>query len=65
MRQDRMVTENDIRELAGRTPGLLIDSVEAQWRDGTAAVTVFPVKPLDRQYRLVGSRVRVEIAGEK
>lgn len=80
MRQDRMVTEGDIRELAGRTPGLLIDSVEAQWRDGTAAVTVFPVKPLDRhcvekyklyiqrhleQYRLVGSRVRVEIAGEK
>lgn len=81
MEENRMVTEEDIQALVKKTPGLVIERAEAEWRDGTVVVTVFPVKPPDseycaenyrvciqkylEQYRLVGSRVRVEIAGEK
>lgn len=79
--ENRMVTEADIQALVRKTPGLMIERAEAEWRDGTVVVTAFPVKPLNdehcvehykiciqkhlEQYRLVGSRFRVEIAWEK
>ena len=81
MEENRMVTEEDIQALVKKTPGLLIERAEAEWRDGMVVVTAFPVKPPHskycadnyrmciqkflEQYRLVGSRIRVEIAGEK
>ena len=79
--ENRMVTEADIQALVKKTPGLMIERAEAEWRNGTVVVTAYPVKPLNdercvenyrvciqkhlEQYRLVGSRVRVEIAKEK
>lgn len=81
MEENRMVTEEDILKLVKKTPGLVIKKAEAKWKDETVVATVYPVKPLVseycaenyrvciqkylEQYRLVGSRVRVEIAGEK
>lgn len=81
MEENRMVTEEDIQALVKKTPGLVIERAEAEWKDGMAVITVFPVKPLNskhcaenyrmciqkflERYRLVGSRIRVEIAGEK
>ncbi len=78
--QNRMVTEDDIQALVRRTPGLVIKNAEAEWKDGTIMVTVFPLEPLKdgrcvelyrmcvqkhlEQYRLVGSRIRVEIGEE-
>lgn len=80
-RENRMVTEDDIRELVKRTPGLMIKDAKAVWKDGTVTVTAFPVRELTdelcvkkyrtcirkylERYRLLGTRVRVEIAGEK
>lgn len=79
--ENRMVTEEDIRRLVKKTPGLMIKNAQAEWKGGSIVVTVFPVKPLAggacvevykrcirkqlEQYRLVGSRIRVEIAGEE
>lgn len=72
----RMVTGQDIRELAMKTPGLVLDDVRAEWTDGKVAVTLFPSAPLGRycgkryveevrkhleQYRLVGSRMEITV----
>lgn len=71
-----MVTGQDIRELAMKTPGLVLDDVRAEWTDGKVAVTLFPSAPLGRycgkryveevrkhleQYRLVGSRMEITV----
>lgn len=78
MRENRMVTEEDIRALALETPGLLLQAAKAEWRDGAAVVTVFPAKPLKSAYcveryrsqvaeylesfRMAGSRMEVVVA---
>lgn len=77
LRQNRMVTEDDIRELALETPGLMISRVTAGWRDHTVVVEVYPAYPLKERhctewyrkqverhlmpYRLAGTKIRVEI----
>lgn len=77
LRQNRMVTEADIRELVMETPGLLISRVTAGWRDNTAVVEVYPAYPLKEHYcvewyrkqveghlmpyRLAGTKIKVEI----
>lgn len=79
-RQNRMVTEEDIAELAMETPGLMIRKAAARWRDNTVTVDVFPACPLEKggcvewykkqvedhlmPYRLAGTRIRVEIRAE-
>lgn len=79
--QNRMVTEEDIRTLVKKTPGLIIGQMKVEWREGTITVTVIPVKGFHgkslvetyrsciqehlEQYRPVGSRIRIKIAGEK
>ena len=72
---NRMVTEEDVKELAKETPGLLIQDVKAAWRAGAVVVTIFPAVPLKDEYcrkkyenavarhlekfRLAGSRIEV------
>lgn len=79
-RENRMVTEEDIKALAKGTPGLKIKEAEAEWRDGETVVTVTPIEPFADQkcaekyrecvqrhlekYRLVGSRFRIVVKGE-
>ncbi|MCM1064951.1 MAG: hypothetical protein NC420_10870 [Eubacterium sp.] len=81
LRQNRMVTEEDIRELALETPGLMINRAAAEWENNTVTVTISPTYPLKgsdivewyrRQvekhlepYRLAGTKLKVVIAGEK
>ena len=75
---NRIVTKEDAEELARRTPGLLIEKAEAQWRDQTIVVTVTPKVFIDdtklaqryrdeiknhlEKYRPAGSRLKIEIA---
>lgn len=75
--QGRMVTEADICNLAMQTPGLMIEDVQAQWRDGGLVVKLFPRYVLRSEeciewyreqaerylepYRLAGTCLRVEI----
>lgn len=77
LRQNRMVTREDIRALALETPGLLLQGAEAVWEDGAVEVTVFPacalrnaycrekyrraVRDWLEQFRIVGTRVRVRL----
>ncbi len=77
-RVNRIVSGEDAAKLAEGTPGLMIKRVEAEWRNGTVVVTVFPAAVLKspyceeqyrrrteqylEAYRPVGSRIRVEIA---
>lgn len=72
---NRMVTEDDIKELTKETPGLLIEDAEAKWQSGAVVVTVFPAVPLKNEdcrkkyekevakhlekFRLAGSRIEV------
>lgn len=74
----RIVTKEDAEELARRTPGLLIETAEAQWQDQTIVVTVTPKVFIDdanlaqkyrdeiknhlEKYRPAGSRLKIEIA---
>lgn len=74
---NRMVTKEDIRELAMETPGLLLQDASARWRAGTVVVTLIPSVPLKNEYcirryreeaarhlepfRLAGSRLEVEV----
>lgn len=76
-RQNRMVTEADIRELAMKTPGLMIKRVTAEWQDNTVVVNIFPTYPLEEgycvewyrgqaekhlePYRLAGTKIKVRI----
>lgn len=75
-RKNRMVSGEDIGSLAMETPGLMLDKAYAGWEDGRILVTVFPSAPLNEyckkryitevrnhleQYRLVGTRIEVEI----
>lgn len=78
---NRIVTKEDAAELARRTPGLLIENAAARWQDRTIVVTVAPKASVNgenyvqryrdeiekylEQYRLAGSRIRVEIEKEK
>ncbi|MCM1539755.1 MAG: hypothetical protein NC121_00660 [Blautia sp.] len=78
LRQNRMVTEEDIRELALGTPGLMISRAAAEWKNNTVTVNISPTYPLEgkgiaewyrrqvekhlEQYRLVGTKVKVVIA---
>ncbi len=73
----RMVTKEDIRKLALETPGLLLKDVRAEWRDGRIRVVLYPKVRLRKdfcrekycraveehleQYRLLNSRIQVEI----
>lgn len=50
LRQNRMVTREDIQALALETPGLLIRGVEAVWGNGVVEVTIFPAYPLRTSY---------------
>lgn len=78
LRQNRMVTGEDIRALALKTPGLLLRDAQAEWKDGAVVVTVFPANPLNdycaalyqkriREYlepfRIAGSRLSVAVDG--
>ncbi len=60
MRQERMVTEEDIRDLAMETPGLIIRRVTARWKGNGAEVIVFPRFPLEDGYCVEWYRSRVE-----
>lgn len=75
LRQNRMVTNEDIQALALKTPGLLIRGAEAVWKNGGVEVTIYPAYPLRssycrekyrnavaaylEQFRLVGTCIRV------
>ncbi|MDE6926883.1 MAG: hypothetical protein K2P59_16830 [Acetatifactor sp.] len=59
-RQNRMVTEADIRELVMETPGLMIKKVMAEWHDNTVVVKVFPTYPLKEEYCVEWYRSQVE-----
>ena len=77
----RIVTREDAEELAKRTPGLLIEKAEAQWRDQAIVVTVTPkafikdaplvqryreaVEDYLEPYRPAGIRIRVEVAEQE
>ncbi len=77
LKVNRMVTKEDIRELAMETPGLLLQDASAQWRAGAVIVTVIPSVPLKHEYcirryadevarhlepfRLAGSRIEVQV----
>lgn len=81
LRQDRMVTAEDIGRLAEETPGLLIEKAAAEWRAGMLVVTIFPkeriknpycieryqvlVRNYLEQYRLAGTGLQVEIQNER
>lgn len=74
----RIVTGEDAEELAKRTPGLLIEKAEAQWRNQAIVVTVTPkalikdtalvqryreaIEGYLEPYRPAGCRIRVEVA---
>lgn len=80
-RQNRMVTEADIRELALETPGLVLSKVTAAWRNNMVVVNVYPAYPLQGRYlvewyrkqvenhmmpyRLAGTKIKVEIKSEE
>lgn len=73
---NRIVTEEDAAELAGRIPGLLARRARAEWRDNAIVITL-PKPPLNgeyckdkyrsmaeaylERYRPAGVRLRVEI----
>ncbi len=59
-RQNRMVTEEDIRNLALETPGLLIGKVQARWDENKMIVNVFPQYHLSDPYCVERYRSRVE-----
>ncbi len=75
----RMITGADIEILAMRTPGLLLAKAHAGWRDGALEVTLTPQNKLSshceecyrrqaerylEQYRIAGTRMRIEIRKE-
>lgn len=81
LRQNRMVTQEDIRMLALETPGLLLRDAKAVWDAGKIRVTIYPLYPLRTlycrekyrktvedylaQFRLVGTCVRAEVEEEE
>lgn len=75
----RMITGADMEILAMRTPGLLLAKAHAGWKDGVLEVTLTPQNKLSRcceecyrrqaeryleQYRIAGTRMRIEIGKE-
>ena len=80
LEQNRMITEADIQKLAKRTPGLLIKDVKARWMDNVLVVRLFPQHELRsgccvqryrsqaekylEQFRLAGTRLKIEIGDE-
>lgn len=75
----RMITGADMEILAMRTPGLLLAKAHAGWRDGVLEVTLTPQNKLSsyceecyrrqaerylEQYRIAGTRMRIEIGKE-
>lgn len=78
LRENRLVTEKDIRRLAMETPGLLIEEAAAEWRDGVTLVTIIPKEPLKHpgcvekyrmetakyleQYRIAAGKLKVLVA---
>lgn len=78
LRENRLVTEEDICRLAMETPGLLIGHAEAEWKDGVTRVTITPKKPLKHkscvkkyeletagyleQYRIAAGRLKISVA---
>lgn len=75
----RMITGADMEILAMRTPGLLLAKAHAGWRDGVLEVTLTPQNKLSsyceecyrrqaerylEQYRIAGTRMRIEIRKE-
>ncbi len=79
-RQNRMVTEADISQLAMETPGLMIRRATAEWKDNTVVVSIFPTYSLKdskcaewykrqvekhlESYRLAGTKMKVEIRND-
>lgn len=80
VRENRLVTEEDICRLAVETPGLLIQRAQAEWRDGVTRVTIVPKKALSNrycvkkyesetakyleQYRIAAGRLQIAVAGK-
>lgn len=60
LQPERIVTGKDAEILAGRTPGLLIRAVRAEWRERTLTVTVVPKVDLESEFCRQVYRERVE-----
>lgn len=58
--QNRMLTEEDIKKIVKKTPGLRIGRAEVKWKEGAIAVRVFPVSPLQDAYCMEKYRKQVE-----
>lgn len=75
LRENRLVTKQDIHKLAMETPGLLLKGAEAEWRDGEILVKIIPRESLKHpdcvekyrqetakyleQYRIIASQLKV------
>lgn len=75
--KNRMVTAEDVKEIAKKTQGLIITDAQAVWKNGRISVTISPAVSLKKeyciqkyiqgvknhleQYRLVASQIEVEI----
>ncbi len=79
-REKRIVTQEDVRNLAMKTPGLVLKDVRAQWKENAVIVTIFPKEKLTQKYcqekyisevqkhleayRLAGCQIRVRLEKE-
>lgn len=59
-RQNRMVTGTDIRNLVMETPGLMIEEVRTEWKDGVIVITVTPKHELNNSYCIERYRRQIE-----
>ncbi len=65
LRQNRMVTGEDIEQLVKETPGLIIKDVKTEWKDKKAVITVIPQYKLKSDYCVRKYRQQVEQHLEK
>lgn len=80
LRQNRLVTEEDIRQLAMKTPGLIIGKVSVEWKNQTVEVKIFPKESIQNKkcrekyrsqtakhlerYRMAAGRIHVTVSEE-